>query len=159
MSTPRPVAPASPTDASASGTPETSTSDGPAKSAPEIQPQHVLIVDDEPSIVTPLKFLMQQQDHDVRVVSRGAEVVPAMEEKRPDLVMLDVMLPDCTGYELCETIRDRPEWSDIKIIMLTVKSREVDVEKGLSLGADAYITKPFGIQNVIDTVRRLLADA
>ena len=159
MSTPRPVPLASPTDASASGSPEPSTSDGPAESAPEIRPQHVLIVDDEPGIVTPLKFLMQQQDHDVRVVSCGAEVVPAMEAKRPDLVMLDVMLPDCTGYELCETIRDRPEWSDIKIIMLTVKSREVDVEKGLSLGADAYITKPFGIQNVIDTVRRLLADA
>jgi DNA-binding response OmpR family regulator len=128
-----------------------------SESEAEIQPQRVLIVDDEPSIVTPLKFLMQQQSHDVRVVARGADVVPAMEEKRPDLVMLDVMLPDCTGYELCETIRDRPEWSNVKIIMLTVKSREVDVEKGLSLGADAYITKPFGIQDVIDTVRRLLA--
>jgi len=125
--------------------------------APEMRPQRVLIVDDEPSIVTPLRFLMQQQSHDVRVVSRGADVVPAMENKRPDLVMLDVMLPDCTGYELCETIRERSDWADIKIIILTVKSRDVDVAKGLSLGADAYITKPFGIQNVIDTVRDLLS--
>lgn len=146
MSTSRPVPPASPADTFSSS------------SAPEDRPRHVLIVDDEPSIVTPLKFLMQQQSHDVRVVTRGADVVPAMEKKRPDLVMLDVMLPDCTGYELCETIRERPDWAGIKIIMLTVKSREVDVEKGLSLGADAYITKPFGIQDVIDTVRNLLSD-
>jgi len=101
---------------------------------------------------------MQKQNHDVYVVSRGKDVIPAMEEKPPDLVMLDVMLPDCTGYELCETIRERPEWDQVKIVMLTVKSREVDVEKGLSLGADAYITKPFGIQDVIATVQDLLAD-
>lgn len=118
--------------------------------------RRVLIVDDEPSIITPLKFLMEQQNHDVRVVSRGRDVVPAMEEKRPDLVMLDVMLPDYTGYELCEMIRERPAWDAVKIVLLTVKSREVDIEKGLSLGADAYITKPFAIQAVITTVKDLL---
>ncbi|PEN12869.1 two-component system response regulator [Longibacter salinarum] len=116
----------------------------------------VLIVDDEPSIVAPLKFLMQQQGHSVRVVTTGEEVVPAMEKDRPDLVLLDVMLPEVTGYELCETIRGRGEWRDVKIIMLTVKSREADIEKGRALGADAYITKPFGIQDVLDTARRLL---
>lgn len=117
----------------------------------------VLIVDDEPSIVAPLKFLMEQQSHRVRVVSSGEAVIPAMEEEMPALVLLDVMLPNVTGYELCERIRDREEWAAVKIIMLTVKSRDADVEKGRSLGADAYITKPFAIQDVIDTAKRLLS--
>jgi len=116
----------------------------------------VLIVDDEPSIVAPLKFLMQQQNHHVRVVSAGDAVIPAMEAERPDLVLLDVMLPEVSGYELCAKIREREAWRDVKIIMLTVKSREADVEKGRSVGADAYITKPFGIQDVIETSNRLL---
>jgi DNA-binding response OmpR family regulator len=92
----------------------------------------------------------------VRVVSSGEAVIPAMEEEMPALVLLDVMLPNVTGYELCERIREREEWDAVKIIMLTVKSRDADVEKGRSLGADAYITKPFAIQDVIDTAERLL---
>ena len=118
----------------------------------------VLIVDDEPSIVTPLTFLMEQQGHAVRVVSDGNEVLPAMEAELPDLVLLDVMLPGRSGYELCEAIRDREAWDGVKILMLTAKSREVDVEKGRELGADAYITKPFGIEDVIDEVKRLLSE-
>lgn len=116
----------------------------------------ILIVDDEPSIVAPLKFLMEQQGHDVQVVTSGSGVIGAMETARPDLVLLDVMLPERSGYEICEEIRGRAEWDIVQIIMLTVKSREVDVEKGRTLGADAYITKPFGIHEVLDTVERLL---
>lgn len=142
---------------SRSPSPNSASSDPMPSAEPSRTSRRVLVVDDESSIITPLKFLMQQQNHDVSVVSRGKDVIPAMEEKQPDLVMLDVMLPDYTGYELCEMIRERPEWDGVKIVMLTVKSREVDVEKGLSLGADAYITKPFGIQDVIATVQDLLA--
>lgn len=143
---------------SRSPSPDSASSDPMSPAEPSRPSRRVLIVDDESSIITPLKFLMQQQNHDVRVVSRGKDVIPAMEEKQPDLVMLDVMLPDYTGYELCEMIRERPEWDGVKMVMLTVKSREVDVEKGLSLGADAYITKPFGIHDVIATVQDLLAE-
>lgn len=119
----------------------------------------VLIVDDEPSIVAPLQFLMKQQGCAVHVITDGADVLPSIEAHAPDLILLDVMLPSRSGYELCEDIRSRPEWNDIKIIMITVKSREVDVERGLALGADDYITKPFAIQEVIDKVRRHLSAA
>jgi DNA-binding response OmpR family regulator len=119
----------------------------------------ILIVDDEPSIVAPLRFLMKQHGHRVRVVNDGADVMPALHERCPDLVLLDVMLPSRSGYELCEAIRSTPDLADVKIILLTVKSRDADVEKGHALGADAYITKPFGIQDVIDTVRACLDDA
>jgi DNA-binding response OmpR family regulator len=116
----------------------------------------VFIVDDEPSIVAPLRFLMQQQGYDVRVLDDGDDVMPAVRDQRPDLVLLDVNLPSRSGYELCADIREMAGGEDVKIVMLTVNSREVDVEKGLALGADAYITKPFGIQEVVDEVERLL---
>ncbi len=119
----------------------------------------VLIVDDEPSIVAPLHFLMEQQGCAVHVITDGAGVLPFVEEHVPDLILLDDMLPSRSGYDLCEDIRSRPEWDHIKIIMITVKSRDVDVERGLALGADDYITKPFAIQEVIDKVRRHLPAA
>lgn len=135
-------------------------SSSPSSSVPSsgAAPASVLIVDDEPSIVAPLRFLMEQQGHDVRVITDGGDVLPALRERCPDLILLDVMLPSVSGYELCETIRETPEWAHVAIVMLTVKSRDVDVEKGRALGADDYITKPFGIQDVIDTVRRLLGE-
>jgi len=120
---------------------------------------HVLIVEDEPSIVTPLKFLMEQEGCSVRVVEDGADVMPALDAQRPDLILLDVMLPSRNGYDLCNAIRERPEGNDIAIIMLTVKGREVDIEKGYAMGADAYITKPFAVADVVTTARRYLPDA
>lgn len=122
-------------------------------------PATVLIVDDEPSILKPLTFLMKQQGCEVHVITDGDEVLPAMEAHPPDLVLLDVMLPSRSGFALCEEIRARPEWDDITVIMLTVKNREADIERGQALGADEYITKPFAIQEVIDKVRRHLPTA
>lgn len=116
----------------------------------------VMIVEDEPSIVTPLTFLMRQQGMEVEVVRDGAEVIPALEAHQPDVVLLDVMLPSRNGFELCEAIRQRGEWDHIKVVMLTVKNREVDMEKGLALGADDYITKPFAIDEVVTTVQKHL---
>ena len=120
---------------------------------------HVLIVEDEPSIVTPLKFLMEQEGCSVRVVEDGADVLPAIEAQPPDLILLDVMLPSRNGYDLCNAIRERPDGNDIAIIMLTVKGREVDIEKGYAMGADAYITKPFAVADVVETARTYLPDA
>lgn len=119
----------------------------------------VLIVDDEPSIVAPLRFLMQQQGYQVRVVTDGADVLPAVRERCPDLVLLDVMLPSRNGYDLCSDLRSEEGCEDLTIIMLTVKSREADVERGRAMGADDYITKPFAIQDVVDTVKRHLETA
>lgn len=114
---------------------------------------HVLIVEDEPSIVTPLQFLMQQEGCTVQVVSDGAEVLPAIDAQPPDLILLDVMLPSRNGYDLCRAIRERPGGNEMAIIMLTVKGRDVDIEKGYAMGADAYITKPFAVADVVDTAR------
>ncbi|MES3628676.1 MAG: response regulator [Longimonas sp.] len=120
---------------------------------------HVLIVEDEPSIVTPLRFLMEQEGCSVQVVDDGAHVMDALDQQLPDLVLLDVMLPSRNGYDLCNAIRQRPDGNDLAIIMLTVKGREVDIQKGYAMGADAYITKPFAVADVVATARKYLPDA
>jgi DNA-binding response OmpR family regulator len=118
----------------------------------------VLLVDDEPNIVLSLEFLMKQAGYDVRVARDGDAALQAITERPPDLILLDVMTPGRDGYEVCQTIRANPAWRDIKIVMLTAKSREVEREKGLALGADDYITKPFSTRELVDRVKRLLAN-
>jgi DNA-binding response OmpR family regulator len=117
----------------------------------------VLIVDDEPNIVTSLEFLMRKQGHEVRVASDGEEGLAAVEDFEPDLVLLDVMLPRRNGYEVCQILRETPEWKELKVVMLTAKGREAEVAKGLGVGADAYVTKPFSTRELVDRVERLLA--
>jgi len=118
----------------------------------------VLLVDDEPNIVLSLEFLMKQAGYDVRIARDGDAALQAVAERAPDLILLDVMTPGRDGYEVCQTIRANPAWKDIKIVMLTAKSREVEREKGLALGADDYVTKPFSTRELVNRVRRLLAD-
>ena len=118
----------------------------------------VLLVDDEPNIVLSLEFLMTQAGYDVRVASDGDKALEAVATHPPDLILLDVMMRGRDGYEICQTIRANPAWKDIKIIMLTAKSREVEREKGLALGADEYVTKPFSTRELVDRVKRLLSD-
>ncbi len=118
----------------------------------------VLLVDDEPNIVLSLEFLMKQAGYDVRIARDGDSALQAVSDRIPDLILLDVMTPGRDGYEVCQTIRANPAWRDIKIVMLTAKSREVEREKGLALGADDYITKPFSTRELVDRVKRLLAD-
>ena len=118
----------------------------------------VLLVDDEPNIVLSLEFLMKQAGYDVRIARDGDAALQAVSDRTPDLILLDVMTPGRDGYEVCQTIRANPAWRDVKIVMLTAKSREVEREKGLALGADDYITKPFSTRELVDRVKRLLAD-
>jgi two-component system, OmpR family, alkaline phosphatase synthesis response regulator PhoP len=118
----------------------------------------VLLVDDEPNIVLSLEFLMKQAGYDVRVARDGDAALAAIKERAPDIVLLDVMTPGRDGYDVCQTIRANPAWKNIKIIMLTARSREVEREKGLALGADDYITKPFSTRELVDCVKRHLAD-
>lgn len=117
----------------------------------------VLVVDDEPNILLSLEFLIKKAGFQVRTAKDGEEALEALAAERPDLVLLDVMMPRKDGYEVCQTIRQNPDWRDMKIIMLTAKGREVEKEKGLALGADDYITKPFSTQEVVAKVREILS--
>lgn len=116
----------------------------------------VLVVDDEPNIVLSLEFLMKHAGYDVRVARDGEEALEAITQAMPDLVILDVMMPKRDGYDVCQTIRANPDWAGIRILMLTAKGREVEREKGLALGADDYVTKPFSTRDVMDKARQHL---
>lgn len=119
-------------------------------------PKKVLIVDDEPNIVTSLEYLMTKGGYEVEVACNGEEGLARVETFMPDLVILDVMMPRRSGYEVCQKMRERAEWRHIKIVMLSAKGREAEVSKGLSLGADAYVTKPFSNRELVATVAGLL---
>ena len=117
----------------------------------------ILIVDDEPNIVLSLEFLMEQSGFEVAVAEDGEAALTQLAAFRPDLVLLDIMLPRLNGYEVCQRIRANPDWSGIKVVMLSAKGRELEVSKGLALGADAYVTKPFSTRELIALVQNLLA--
>jgi DNA-binding response OmpR family regulator len=116
----------------------------------------VLVVDDEPNIALSLEYLMKEQGFEVRVARDGEAALEALRERLPDVMLLDVMLPKRDGYEVCQTVRATPEWSKLRIIMLTAKGRSIEQEKGLALGADDYITKPFSTRQVIERVRQYM---
>jgi DNA-binding response OmpR family regulator len=117
----------------------------------------VLVVDDEPNIVLSLEFLMRQAGYDVRVARDGDSALAAIAERAPDLVLLDVMMPGRDGYEVCQAIRADPACASTRIVMLTARSREVEREKGLAMGADDYVTKPFSTRALVERVQALLA--
>ena len=119
-------------------------------------PKEILIVDDEPSIVVPIQFLMEQQGYSVLVAENGEDALDVIYKYKPDLILLDIMLPRIDGYEVCEIVRLNPEYRNVKIIFLTAKGREVEIAKGLALGANAYITKPFSNTQLIAKVQELL---
>lgn len=119
----------------------------------------ILIADDEPNIVVALEFLLEKSGYEVRVAANGNEVLGLLESFRPDLVLLDVMMPQVSGYEVCQRMRARADWRGIKIVMLSAKGREVEVSKGMSLGADLYVTKPFSNTELVATIAKLLSGA
>ena len=119
-------------------------------------PKEILIVDDEPSIVVPIQFLMEQQGYSVLVAENGEDALDVIYKYKPDLILLDIMLPRIDGYEVCEIVRLNPEYRNVKIIFLTAKGREVEIAKGLALGADAYIIKPFSNTELVAKVKELL---
>ena len=116
----------------------------------------VLIADDEPNIVTALEFLLERNGYEVYIARNGDAALKLVEQHRPDLVLLDVMMPLKSGFEVCQRMRERADWRDIKIIMLTAKGRDVEISKGLSIGADSYITKPFSTQELVAKINGLL---
>ena len=119
----------------------------------------ILIVVDEPNIVTSLEFLMRKCEYDVRVATNGDEALQLVEDFRPNVVLLDVMMPLRSGFEVCRRIRENPELRRVRIVMLSARGREVEIDKGLALGADAYVTKPFSTRDLLAQVRQLLPEA
>lgn len=118
--------------------------------------KRMLIVDDEPNIVTSLEYLMKREGFDVEVAVDGDSGLKAAREGRPDLVLLDIMLPKMNGFEVCERIRADPACRGMKIVMLTAKGRQVDNTRGMSAGADLYVTKPFSTRDLVAQVKQLL---
>jgi len=116
----------------------------------------VLIVDDEPNIVLSVEFLMRREGHEVVTASDGEEAIDLLASTRPDLMILDVMMPRKNGFEVCAEVRADPALSRMPILMLTAKGREAEMKKGISLGADAYITKPFSTHDLVAKVHELL---
>lgn len=116
----------------------------------------ILVADDEPNIVAALEFLLQRHGYEVQVARNGEEALQAIESGPPDLVLLDVMMPLRSGYEVCKRIRERADCGHVKIIMLTAKGRDAEVSKGLAIGADLYVTKPFSTRELVDKIKGLL---
>lgn len=116
----------------------------------------VLIADDEPSIVAAVEYLLRRSGYEVEIARNGDDALRFVEASPPDLVLLDVMMPAKSGYEVCRRLRERAEWRNVKIIMLTAKGRDAEVNKGLALGADVYITKPFSTRDLMARINGLL---
>jgi DNA-binding response OmpR family regulator len=116
----------------------------------------VLVVDDEPNIVLSLEFLMRQAGYDVRVARDGEAALKAVEDNPPELILLDVMMPKRDGFDVCQTVRANPAWKSVRIVLLTAKGRDIEREKGMALGADDYITKPFSTREVVRRIKQLL---
>jgi DNA-binding response OmpR family regulator len=117
----------------------------------------VLIADDEPNILISLEYLMKREGYAVSVARDGQEALEVLQREQPRLVLLDVMMPRKSGFEVCQALRADEVLKDTIVLMLTAKGRETDVAKGLALGADAYMTKPFSTKELVQKVRELLA--
>jgi DNA-binding response OmpR family regulator len=119
--------------------------------------KRVLIADDEPNIVTSLEFLMEQAGYETKVATNGQEAIDLAASFRPDLVLLDIMFPVKSGYEVCQQLKTEPATRGIKIVMVSARGGDVDVAKALELGADAFISKPFSTRELVAKVREMLA--
>ena len=120
--------------------------------------KRILIADDEPNIVISLEFLLRREGYEVVVATNGVAALDSVREQRPDLAILDVMMPQRNGFEVCQDLRGDPEMQGLRIFMLIAKGRDTEVAKGLALGADHYMTKPFSTRELVARVKALLAD-
>jgi two-component system alkaline phosphatase synthesis response regulator PhoP len=119
----------------------------------------ILIADDEPNIVISLEFLLKREGYQVVVANDGVQALAQVRAERPDLAILDVMMPNRNGFEVCQDLRQDPEFKTLRIMMLTAKGRDTEVSKGLALGADVYMTKPFATRDLLAKVKALLERA
>ena len=119
----------------------------------------ILIADDEPNIVISLEFLLKREGYEVVVAHDGVQALERVRAERPHLAILDVMMPNRNGFEVCQDLRQDPEFKTMRIMMLTAKGRDTEVSKGLALGADVYMTKPFATRDLLAKVKALLERA
>jgi len=124
----------------------------------KMEKNKILVIDDEPQIVRALELLMQREGFEVRSAHDGVEALQAIAESPPDLILLDLMMPRMDGFELCQRIRATAEWKNMIIIILTAKGREIEREKGIALGADHYVTKPFSTREIVQLIKSALAE-
>ncbi|MEL6533774.1 MAG: response regulator [Bacteroidota bacterium] len=115
----------------------------------------VLIVDDEPNILMSLEFLMKKGGHQVFIARDGSEAMEIIDREEPHIIVLDIMMPEVDGYEVCSYVKNHNTLHATKVIFLTAKSKESDVEKGYALGADLYLTKPFSTRHLMDKVKKM----
>ena len=119
----------------------------------------LLVADDEPNIVISLEYLMKREGYDVLVATDGNQALETIWREQPALVLLDVMMPGKTGFEVCQAVRADPALEGVRILMLTAKGRDTDISKGLALGANAYMTKPFSTRELVQKVAEMLGGA
>ena len=116
----------------------------------------ILVVDDDPYILMSLEFLMKKGGYEVSIARNGAEALDLIDTTRPDLVLLDIMMPDVDGYSICRHIKSTPALAQIIVVFLSAKTREADIRKGLELGAAKYISKPFSTREMMSEIKALL---
>ena len=119
----------------------------------------VLIADDEPNIVVSLEYLLKRAGYTVLVARDGQQAIDMVRRERPALVLLDVMMPGKSGHEVCAELRADESLRDVRVLMLSAKGRDTDVDKGLGVGADAYMTKPFSTKELAAKVAEMLGAA
>ena len=117
--------------------------------------EKILIVDDEPSILMSLEFLMHKEGYTVFVARDGSEALDIINKETPGIILLDVMMPDVDGYEVCQLVKANDSTKHIKIIFLSAKSKSEDMAKGLEMGADLYLTKPFSTRTLVNKIKSL----
>jgi DNA-binding response OmpR family regulator len=118
----------------------------------------ILVVDDEPNVIKSLTFVLNKEGYDVSSATNGEEAIAKIQQSKPDLMFLDVMMPKKNGYEVCKEVKSNSSLSDIHIIMLTAKGQQADREKGLNAGADEFMTKPFSLKTIVDKTKEILGD-
>jgi DNA-binding response OmpR family regulator len=120
------------------------------------QKKRVMIVDDEPNIIMSLDFLIKKAGYELFIARNGTEAMELLKNETPDLIILDIMMPDIDGYEVCQFVKSSEAHQHVKVIFLSAKSKPADIEKGLSMGADKYVTKPFSTRHLMKEVNNLL---
>lgn len=115
--------------------------------------KRILAVDDEPNILMSIEFILDMEGYEVHTARDGVEALEVAERVRPDVILLDINMPRKDGYEVCRIIRERGDMADTKVIMLTAKGQALERKKGLEVGADEYVTKPFGADELLLAIR------
>ncbi len=119
----------------------------------------ILLVDDEPNIIMSLEYTFKKQNFEVFIARDGEEALDILKSEQPDLIILDIMMPNVDGYATIESVKKNESLADCKVIFLSAKNKESDIEKGMQLGANAYMTKPFSIKKLVELVNELVSDS